>query len=525
MLSLEQMDRVLSQGDRIVLEGSAGRGKTTTLVQLAQRARTAGTAFMVELSAWTTSGRNILEYISGIPAFQAEGLTPADLAQVQRTEPFLFFLNGWNQIAETTSAQANDALRELERDFPGAGIIVATRSHHLAPPLPGALRLRLLRLGREHRAVYLEARLGAKSAELRARIEANSSLDSLTLTPFILSEVAMLFEAGAEIPSMKFGVLSQVLRVQEQREEHRNPLRAAPIYGRQTDYLKALAIEMTRGGGVALSQDSAHAVVAAVVGELVDRGQIERAGAPAILASLTAHHLLERVEYPQTEFGFENQQFQEHYAALDVRARLFDLLEEQATDGFTADYVNYPAWTEPLRMIAETLAQQTGDEGTDRRNIQVGRKLVDMALVVDLVFAGELAQLSGAAVWNEVCPLLGERFRAAYAIPDESYRQYAIAAMLATGSDAFRDIVLPLLSGPDQQTRLGTYRLWPDVRLSSLGSNWCEEVRSWSEGGPDRFRRRAASSSYRSRDCVLRRGGRQRCGKEGRRLRSHVDRV
>ena len=145
---------------------------------------------------------------------------------------------------------------------------------------------------------------------------------------------------------------------------------------------------MTRGGGVALSQDNAHAVVAAVVGELVDRGQIERAGAPAILASLTAHHLLERVEYPQTEFRFEHQQFQEHYAALDVCARLFDLLddEEQATDGFTADYVNYPAWAEPLRMIAETLAQQTGDEGTDRRNIQVGRKLVDMALVVDLVF-------------------------------------------------------------------------------------------------------------------------------------------
>ena len=483
VLSLEQMDRVLSQGGRIVLEGPAGRGKTTTLIQLAQRARSAGTAFMVELSAWATSGRNILEYIAGMPAFQAQRLTPADLAQVQGAEPFLFMLNGWNQIAEEIVGQANDALQELERDFSGAGIIVATRTHHLTPPLPGALRLRLLRLGREQRAVYLEARLGAKSAELRARIEASPSLDSLTLTPFILSEVAMLFEAGAEIPSMKFGVLAQVIRVQEQREEHRNPLRTGPIYGRQTDYLKALAIEMSRRGGVALSQENAHAVVAAVVGELVDRGQIERAGAPAILASLTGHHLLERVEYPQTEFRFEHQQFQEHYAALDVRARLFDLLddEDQATDGFTADYVNYPAWSEPLRMVAETLAQQTGDEGTDRRNIEAGRKLVDMALLVDLVFAGDLAQLCGAPVWNEVCPVIGERFRTAYAIPDERYRQYAIAAMLATGSDDFRDIILPLLSGPDQQTRLGTYRLWPDVRLSSLGSNWREQVRGWSE--------------------------------------------
>ena len=92
----------------------------------------------------TSSRRGILEYIAGMPAFLAESLTAADLARVQQTEPFLLLLNGWNEIAESDSAQANDALRELERDFPSAGIIVATRTHHLTPPLPGALRLRLL---------------------------------------------------------------------------------------------------------------------------------------------------------------------------------------------------------------------------------------------------------------------------------------------------------------------------------------------------------------------------------------------
>ena len=97
-------------------------------------------------------------------------LTAADLAGVQQTEPFLFLLNGWNEIAESNSAQANDALRELERDFPSAGIIVATRTHHLTPPLPGALRLRLLYLRRVQRAAYLEARLGTKGTELRARL-------------------------------------------------------------------------------------------------------------------------------------------------------------------------------------------------------------------------------------------------------------------------------------------------------------------------------------------------------------------
>lgn len=483
VLSLEQIDQALSQSRRIVLEGPAGRGKTTTLIQLAQRPRTAGTPFIVELPAWTSSRRGILEYIAGMPAFQAEGLTPADLARVQQTEPFLLLLNGWNEIAESNSAQANDALRELERDFPSAGIIVATRTHHLTPPLPGALRLRLLRLRRVQRAAYLTARFGAQCAELRTRINADPSLDALTRTPFILSEVASLFEGGAEIPSTKIGILDQVLRLQERRDEHRNALQAAPIFGRQPDYLKALATEMTSRGAVALPEAEARAVVAAVARELADCGQIEPVGAPAVLATLTAHHVLERVDYPQTAFQFEHQQLQEYYAALDVRARLFDLRNDDhdATGRFTADYVNNPAWAEPLRMIAETFAEQTGDGETDRRNTSAGRKLVAMALAVDPVFAGELAQLCGTAVWNEVRAAVGERLCALYTIRDGSFRQYAIAAMLATGADDFSDLIVPLLSGQDQQTRLRTYRLWPDIHVSSLGANWHEQVRGWSD--------------------------------------------
>ncbi|WIM04515.1 MAG: hypothetical protein OHM77_07290 [Candidatus Nitricoxidivorans perseverans] len=483
VLSLEQIDQALSQSWRIVLEGSAGRGKTTTLIQIAQRARTAGTPFIVELPAWTSSRRGILEYIAGMPAFQAEGLTPADLARVQQTEPFLFLLNGWNEIAESNSPQSNDALRDLERDFPSAGIIVATRTHHLTPPLPGAMRLRLLRLRRVQRVAYLAARLGAKGAELRARIDADPSLDELTRTPFVLSEVASLFEASAEIPSTKIGILAQVLRLQEQRDEHRNALQTAPIFGEQTEYLKALAAEMTRRGAVALPDADARSVVAAVARELAHRGQIEIVGAPAVLATLTAHHVFERVDYPQTAFQFEHQQLQEYYAALDVRTQLLDLRgdDHDATGRFTADYVNDPAWAEPLRMIAETFAEQTGNGEIDRANTRAGGKLVEMALAVDLVFAAELAQLCGATVWNEVRAAVGERLRALYAIRDGRFRQYAVAAMLATGADDFSDIIAPLLSGQDQQTRLRTYRLWPDIQVSSLGVNWREQVRGWSE--------------------------------------------
>ena len=488
-LSLERIDQALSRSGRIVLEGPAGRGKTTTLIQLALRERVAGIPFIVDLSPWTTSRRPILEYIAGMPAFLAEGLTSGHLARVQQTEPFLLLLNGWNEITESSSPQANDALRELERDLPSAGIIVATRTHHLIPPLPGALRLRLLRLRPSQRADYLAARLGVAAAEFRARLAVDPSLDELTRTPFILSEVVSLFEAGAAIPPTKFSVLAQVLRLHEQREEHENSLQAAPISSRQAAYLKALATEMTRRGGVALSDADARAVVASVAGDLMARGQIGPTEAPAVLAALTAHHVLERVDYPGTAFQFEHQQLQEYFAALDVRAQLLKLPDgdHEATDRFTARYVNEPEWAEPLRMVAETFAEQTGDEETDNRNVRAGVHLVNMALAVDLVSAGELARLCGPNVWRQVRAVVDERFRAAYALSDGHYRQYAVAAMLATGADDFADIIVPLLSGPDQQTRLRTCRLWPDIHLSSLGPDWREQVGAWSEAARTDF--------------------------------------
>lgn len=482
VLSLEEIDQRLLQSRRIVLEGPAGRGKTTTLVQLTQRARASGTTFIVELPAWTSSRRTILEYIAGMPAFQAEGLTVHKLARVQHTEPFWFLLNGWNEITESNSAQANDALRELERDFPSAGIIVATRTHHLTPPLPGALRLRLLPVRRVQRAAYLASRLGAKSAELRSRIDSDLSLDALTTTPFILSEVASLFEAGAAIPSTKIGILARVLRLHELRDEHRNSLQAAPIFDLQTNYLKALATEMTRLGAVALPEVDARATVAAVARELFGRGQIEAVGPPAVLASLSAHHVLERVDYPQTAFQFEHQQLQEYYAALDVRTQLVDLRNDDlaAVARFTANYVNDPAWAEPLRMIAQTLAEQTGGQ-TDEKNRSAGVLLVAMALAVDPIFAGELAQLCGAVVWNEVRAAMSARLRALCTFRAGAFRQTAIAAMLATGANDFADLIVPLLSGNDQQIRLSTYRLWPDFQVSSFGANWSEQVRGWSD--------------------------------------------
>ena len=488
LLTLQQIDDELSRSGRIVLEGSAGRGKTTALIQLAQRARAFGTLFMVDLQRWASSSRPILEFIARMPQFQAEDLTANDLARIQQAEPFLLLLNGWNEISESNSVQAADALRELERDFPSARIIVATRTHHLTP-LPGALRLRLRRFGRAQRSEYLEARLGASGDRLIARIEADPSLDELTRTPFILSEVASLFEAGLNVPSTKMDILGQVVRLQERQEEHVNALPGSPLFGRQADYLKALANEMTRRGAVELPEADACSVVANVARELASAGQIPHATPPSVLATLTAHHALERIDYPETAFRFDHQQIQEYFAALDLHRQLLDLRDDDgdSTGRFTAVYVNDPAWAEPLRMIAPTFDEMGDDASADNGNAGAGAKLVEMALTVDLVFAGELARLCGAAVWDGVRTVVVDRFHAVYAMRDGNFQQYALAAMLATGMEDFSDIIVPLLSAEDQKVRLRTCRLWPRIRVSSLGPNWREVVRGWEQAAQSDF--------------------------------------
>jgi len=82
-------------------------------------------------------------------------ISPTSTTFRRRRSAALFLLNGWNEIAESESTHALEALRDLDRTFPSAGILVATRTHHIGPPLPGALRASLLSLSRTQRANYL----------------------------------------------------------------------------------------------------------------------------------------------------------------------------------------------------------------------------------------------------------------------------------------------------------------------------------------------------------------------------------
>jgi hypothetical protein len=491
VIQLSDFRTRLLQGGRIVLEGPAGRGKTTTLTQLANaHSGAAGTPFLIDLTAWTSTRSGILQFIAGMPQFQRRSLDATTLARVNTVEHFSFLLNGWNEIGEPEFPHAESALRNLERDFPAAGIIVATRTHHIVPPLPGATRARLLTLTRRERALYLNSRLGTRADELRRKLDGDPVLDELTRTPFFLSEVTTIFEAGATIPSTKISVLEAVTRVVEKSDQHRNFLQQPPLAGRAKDYLGELATRMTAQNATSISEENARPAITAVGNLLKEAGQIGAAPDPGlVLATLCAHHVLEWQDYPEPVFRFEHQQFQEFYAWVGVGKQLLTLLDaadQQKKVEFTKSFVNEPAWAEPLRLLADDI--RGCSEGSDRaRAIQAGTLLVAMALHVDPVFAAELARLCGVHVWKEVRTAMGERLRSLYTSADANYRNCALAGMLASGSDDFKDIIQPRLSGDDQQAIIGTYRAWDAFYPSSLGPGWRDTVSRWKEAARAAF--------------------------------------
>lgn len=131
-------------------------------------------------------------------------------------------------------------------------------------------------------------------------------------------------------------------------------------------------------------------------------------------------------------------------------------------------------------MVAEDIGAAALKAPEEASAIKAGALLVSKAFDCDLVFGAELSFLCGARVWKEVGAVVGKHLRRLYE-EGEHPRQVALTAMIATGSDEFRDILLPLLSNADQQVRLEVYRLWGDFHVSSLGLDWEKTVRGWAE--------------------------------------------
>jgi len=255
VFTLEDFGRAMNQGSHVVIESPAGRGKTTTLVQLAAQHRSSGNlAFLVDLSAWVRLGTGILHYVAGRPAFQSRSINAEALARLSEAETF-FVSPQW--VERSWRNRFGTGCPYYKRI--GAGFSCRRNSHRdthpsYRSPLQTAVRTRLLPVNRAQRKRYLDQRLGDKADALRAKLDGDPVLDELTKTPLILAEGRDYFEAGAPIPQSKMGVLDSVMRLLEQSVDHASQLQMEPLSGRAHEFLGALAAAMTEQGAVNLQR-------------------------------------------------------------------------------------------------------------------------------------------------------------------------------------------------------------------------------------------------------------------------------
>jgi HEAT repeat protein len=138
-------------------------------------------------------------------------------------------------------------------------------------------------------------------------------------------------------------------------------------------------------------------------------------------------------------------------------------------------------WEESLRMIAEVIRSHSEDGPTKKAAIESGVRLINLALSVDPIVASDLSRLCGTFVRREIGVTVGNVLREWYSVGEHHHRQLALAAMLATGSDDFTDILVPLLTDKEQQVRLSAYEAGEVFYPTSLGADWRSVVDGWSE--------------------------------------------
>lgn len=488
-LAPSDIQQALDEGRRLILEGAAGQGKTTLLTHLAgERLKAGKLALLVDLPDWIRSQKSILEYIAQAPQFIARAISAADLAKLSESTQLTFCLNGWNEISEALSDSGVQALAGLERDFPEASIILATRAHNIAPPLPGARRMRLRRITSTQRADYIAKRIGAAGDALREQIEGSRVLHDLTLTPLFLSEVVELQILGKPVPETRSGILRAILDAMDHLPQHQAALAAKPLFGQAREYLAGIAGAMTSTYGTRLDEGEARKAVSEIAGELCHRQLIGELPEQAlILSALAAHHCLERVDYPSSSYRFGHQQFQEYLASEHLAAKFTAYISAPTAEARTellASYVNKPVWAEAFRMLFERLAAESQDGAQADAAIATATEILRMALSVDPIFASELAFIAGDFIWPKVKAEFGHTLRGWFAMESHHHKECAVEAMLATGSDDFADILTPIYADPKSN-----FRTYQDghFHVSSFGPGWRELVQSWGEEARSSF--------------------------------------
>ncbi len=465
MVSLE--DAANGLAGLSVLEGAAGAGKSTTILQLAELLndrRPGAVAVLVSAPEWALSSAHddLLAYCVHKDAFLVQGATAHHLRTLARNGRLTILLDGWNEVTPSSLARMQAGVGRLRRELPRMPILVAARRSTGPAEVDSVLRVEQLTDQLRDDIVRRTVEAGDPRIQV---LQTDAAVDEITRTPLYL---AAFLAAPANTTPVRGELLHHLVRQHERA--------ASSVAGPDTvgafhkRYLEALALATLKGESTVLRQEHARRVVFEAAQALLAEGQIGPPPAPDdVLAALTARHLLVRaIGSGQTNYSFPHQEFRDWYASFAVERHL-SAGPLESLPNHVADIVDTPAYEGALLFAAERLSR--GDEV----NAAAISRLVVGTLPIAPMLSAAMLRRSAPAVWdraaNAVVPFARRWHR-----PGEIDRGFAF--MLATGQAAFSDVVWSFVSSPDQQTRLSARRAAPQFSLmpTSFGDNLTQRM-------------------------------------------------
>ncbi|RJP19845.1 MAG: hypothetical protein C4520_12210 [Candidatus Abyssobacteria bacterium SURF_5] len=479
----------IERNPKLVILGEPGAGKSVSLRHLAMMYARKGKQdpdsplpVLIELKDIGIGGKNIETLIA-----QELGCKISELDDLLASQKFVFLFDGLNEIGTEHRA---DGIAEVRTFFGGKHNCYATSrlvgySDDISRE---TVEIEPLDEPRIHNFIENYLRYCGSSRtepEVFNAIQNEHRLSELASNPLMLYMMTTILalQGYSDTPKSRGQLFELFVTNLHKRDSQRCLCKLAEE--QWTSLLGALAYEMIDDGGkVAIKKEEAKEILKDVRQKMIQSGKLSPSKHGELFDNYEELLQSGLLREKEENVEFWHQQFQEFYAATALEQQILNFADKDDLDEnkqFIQKHLNMPLWEDPLLLVAEKISRLTNVVSDCNTAITAGNRLIHLTLSLDPVFAADLARSCGPAVWKEVRIAVGEHLRAMYQLHDKYYRQVALAGMVASGSNDFVDIFLPLLTSDDRQVRLETYRAWRKFHPSSLGTNWRNVVKTWNE--------------------------------------------
>ena len=137
-VGLGEIVQLMCAGQRIVLEGRPGFGKSTTALRIAEHL--AGVDYDVvplfmPISEWALGRQNLFDELASRARFISRKLSAKHLQFLAETKRIVLILDGWNELSGEKFQWVHSELQKILRYYPTIGSIVTLRPNVQRPPI------------------------------------------------------------------------------------------------------------------------------------------------------------------------------------------------------------------------------------------------------------------------------------------------------------------------------------------------------------------------------------------------------